>query len=524
MRITLLTCIFTLVGAVILRGQKNEFSEHIKENIGAAVNDEADQILPVFSPDGTTLYFSQLSPTTARYEVWFSQFDPTTRTWSPKQRQPDLNPDTEGGKYVFNVFADGTMLVSGKYFKQPDGRLVQSKGLSYFDPSLKNWQTMTVPSLEERAKGRFLNAFYHQKAQVLLLSFTETDKKDLYVCLPEFGSGNGKNLFWREPVRLPPPVNSVYDDTTPFLDADGKTLFFASNRPGGFGEEDIYRVQRLDDSWQRWSQPENLGFSINSNKAEIYFTLTPSRNAAYFVSYKHSVGSGDVFKLTTQPVVDTVKKQPTPPRLDTPKIPLPPVVAVTKPPVTPVSELREDLYAPNNLVFLIDISASMEMPTKLPILKQNMTRLIGELRAVDNIALITFADSALMRYAGKSVNRRDSLLQIVSTLQGAGATKANEGLSLAYNHMRNQFIRKGNNEILLATDGRFKLTPEDEQRIANNRDITLSVIAFGNNEKAIESLKKLANQSGGSFLHIRSRDANASDALLEEVKRRSRIR
>ncbi|MGB0524534.1 MAG: VWA domain-containing protein [Flammeovirgaceae bacterium] len=492
------TLLFWLLGTLPLLAQTTS----IKENLGPTVNAVEDQILPVFSLDGQTLYFSE-NAANGRYEIWFSRRD-KAGNWQPKQKAEGLNPPTEGSKYVFAQVENDLLLVNG-WFEQTGSHWVQSTGLSWYMPSQKRFIRLDIPALQTQAKGRFVNAFLHRSTKTLLLSFAENERKNLYVCQPENPLATWTGLRWQSPVKLPAPLNSEFDDTTPFLDMDGTTLYFASNRPGGYGEEDIYRSRRLDDSWTNWSSPENLGFRVNSNYAEIYYCVSPLRDFTYFVSYKHSYGSGDIFRLRT----DSTQRPPT-------KEPLSERDSVE------VTELDVAQYKPNNLVFLIDRSGSMQPSNKLPLLKLSLKRLIGQLRGIDRLTLISFADSATIHFSTQGVTQKDSLYHLIDSFVATGETKANRGLQLAYDYTGQNFIDDGNNEIILVTDGQFSLSAQDRQRIETNQRIVLSTVGLGKDFKALINLRKLAARASGSYIHIQHAETG-TEALLEEVKARSRL-
>lgn len=485
----------------------------IKENLGPNVNTVEDQILPVFSLDGQTLYFSQNSAN-GRYEIWFSQRE-EGGNWQPKQKAVDLNPSTNGSKYVFAQAENDLLLVNGWFEETSDG-WVQSKGLSWYDSNQKRFIQLDIPTLQTRTKGRFVNAFLHRPSKTLLLSYAENERRNLYVCQPENPSATWTELRWQEPERLPEMLNSKYDDTTPFLDIDGTTLYFASNRPGGYGAEDIYSSRRLDETWTSWSPPENLGFRVNSNDAEIYYCVSPLRDSVYFVSYKHSYGSGDIFSFRVDTAQFIVASVP-----ETLPEPFPEPEPLLEPENVEVTELNVAQYKSNNLVFLIDRSGSMKSSSKLPLLKSSLKRLVGELRGIDRFTLISFSDSAIIHYSTQGVTHKDSLYLRIDSLVASGATKTNLGLQLAYDYTAQNFIDDGNNEIILVTDGQFNLSAQDQQRIEDNDRIALSVVGLGNDRKALANLRKLAAKSNGSFIRIKNTD-NGTEVLLEEVKARSR--
>ena len=101
--------------------------------------------------------------------------------------------------------------------------------------------------------------------KVLIVSIENKEslgKRDLYVC---FAKDNGG---WTRPKNLGAPVNSAENEGGQFIAPDGVTMYFASRRPGGLGDYDIWVTRRLDDSWLKWSAPENLGPQINTPEAE----------------------------------------------------------------------------------------------------------------------------------------------------------------------------------------------------------------------------------------------------------------
>ncbi len=110
-------------------------------------------------------------------------------------------------------------------------------------------------------------------------------KKDLYVSFWQ----EDKNT-WSVPKNLGPTLNTVTSESAPFLAADGRTLYFSSKGHPGYGSQDIYVTTRLDDSWENWTQPQNLGSIINTPNYDSYYTLPASGNYAYFTRYTQPKG------------------------------------------------------------------------------------------------------------------------------------------------------------------------------------------------------------------------------------------
>ena len=105
---------------------------------------------------------------------------------------------------------------------------------------------------------------------------------------------------WSSMKNLGAAINSDYQEITPFLAADNRTLFFASNRPDGFGSFDIYYSSRLDESWRSWSAPQRLGSQVNTAGSESSFSFRDGEDSAYFIRSKDSDGYGDIFKIKIQ--------------------------------------------------------------------------------------------------------------------------------------------------------------------------------------------------------------------------------
>jgi hypothetical protein len=113
-----------------------------------------------------------------------------------------------------------------------------------------------------------------------------------------FASFLEPNGTWTEPKSLGKKINfPEFDEMAPFLAADGATLYFSSNRPGGLGDNDIWMTKRLDNSWQKWSDPVNLGEPINTADWDAFFNMDAGAEYAYLTSSKASYGESDIVKV-----------------------------------------------------------------------------------------------------------------------------------------------------------------------------------------------------------------------------------
>jgi len=145
--------------------------------------------------------------------------------------------------------------------------------------------------------------------EYLLISAESSNTKgveDLYI------SKKNPDGSWGSMKNLGAKINSPYQEVTPFLAADNKTLFFASNRPGGHGSFDIYYAVRQDDYWNDWSEPALLGAQVNTPGSETSFSFRDDEGWAYFVRAKDSDGYGDVYKIMFKEEIeaDTATTEP----------------------------------------------------------------------------------------------------------------------------------------------------------------------------------------------------------------------
>ncbi|MBK7816183.1 MAG: VWA domain-containing protein [Sphingobacteriaceae bacterium] len=188
------------------------------------------------------------------------------------------------------------------------------------------------------------------------------------------------------------------------------------------------------------------------------------------------------------------------------------------------SKLPETLYKPNNLLFLVDVSNSMKDSLKLPLLKIAINKLIDDVRDIDFITLVCYADSVRVLAENINGSKKEELHTIVNALKARGLTKGRQAIIKSESVLINHYIKEGNNQMILATDGKFNFYSEDEKKFIaqqENNPIVMSVIGFGDDRDAIKNLKEIAEKGKGCFIHIKKK-TNLDELLMEEVKERSR--
>lgn len=179
-----------------------------------------------------------------------------------------------------------------------------------------------------------------------------------------------------------------------------------------------------------------------------------------------------------------------------------------------------DNTPPSNLVFLLDVSGSMNSADKLPLLKQGLKILTNQLKPQDRVAIVVYAGSSGLVLP--STNDKNEILRALDNLEAGGSTNGGQGIQLAYKIAQDNFINNGNNRVILATDGDFNvgLTGDDElvrlieQKRQNN--IFLSVLGFGTGNLNDSMMEKLADKGNGNYAYIDSSE-EARKALGQQV-------
>lgn len=267
-------------------------------------------------------------------------------------------------------------------------------------------------------------------------------------------------------------------------------------------------------------------FSLIGNIKSI---KTDDKTACYY--FKKPTNS----VKTTDPIVvvennkpkDTSNKIPDNSSNNEVKPNLPDETLILKPPVKKdEAVLSTDLYKPNNIVFLVDVSSSMKDTLKLKVMQEALHYLINNLRSIDKITFITYADSVKLLRDGVSGSSKDDLNEVVNKLKARGLTKGNKAILYSLDVALKNYIANGNNQIILATDGKFRFYSEDQQKFIakqGGKQVKLSTIAFGNDRDAMTNLKEIAEIGKGNFIHIKHRN-KAKEQLLDEIKQNSLIR
>lgn len=178
--------------------------------------------------------------------------------------------------------------------------------------------------------------------------------------------------------------------------------------------------------------------------------------------------------------------------------------------------IPKDDLPPSNLVFLIDVSGSMDDPNKLPLLKSSFKLLVEQLRPQDRIAIVVYAGAAGLVLPPTSGSEKRKIIEALENLQAGGSTAGGAGIQLAYATAKESFNREGNNRVVLATDGDFNVGESSnaamERLIEEKRKegVFLTVLGFGMGNYKDSKMETLADKGNGNYMYI--------DSILEAQK------
>jgi Ca-activated chloride channel family protein len=176
----------------------------------------------------------------------------------------------------------------------------------------------------------------------------------------------------------------------------------------------------------------------------------------------------------------------------------------------------------SNLVFLLDVSGSMNSPDKLPLLKTAFRMLVGELRPQDRVAIVVYAGAAGLVLPSTPGTEKETILEAIEQLEAGGSTAGGAGLRLAYKVAAENHIRGGNNRVILATDGDFNVGASSDGEMVRlieekrDQDTFLTVLGFGTGNLKDSKMEQIADHGNGNFSYI-DNALEAKKVLVSEM-------
>ncbi len=171
-------------------------------------------------------------------------------------------------------------------------------------------------------------------------------------------------------------------------------------------------------------------------------------------------------------------------------------------------KLAMENLPPSNIVFLLDVSGSMNAPNKLPLLKSSLKMLTNELRPQDKVSIVVYAGAAGLVLEPTDGDNKQKIMEALDRLEAGGSTAGGAGIQLAYETAKKNFVKGGNNRVILATDGDFNIGESSnaamERLIEDKRQegVFLTLLGFGMGNYKDSKMEILADKGNGNYAYI----------------------
>jgi outer membrane protein OmpA-like peptidoglycan-associated protein len=311
MKCTGLKFFFLIFFVFIFYSSHSQVAKYQVIGIGPEVNSPYDEQAPMLHPDGQRLYFTRgKHPDNAGGkkdpgDIWISEKDSAGNWQTPVNAGEPLNNKQYNA--IVGISDNGnTIYLAGHYL--PGGKRAKSKGISvsYFNNG--SWtfpEPLDIPYFNNYSDEQSGCLSYDGNIMLHAIeTYNTRGAEDIYV---SFRKTDGT---WTDVRNLGSDINTQFQEKTPYLSADNRTLIFSSNGLQGWGSMDLFMSKRLDDSWNNWSEPVNLGPPVNTNGREMYYYVVPGSNEVIFCSTQNSDGYSDIkyYKLLPEEVIPPVEE------------------------------------------------------------------------------------------------------------------------------------------------------------------------------------------------------------------------
>lgn len=364
------------------------------------------------------------------------------------------------------------------------------------------------------------------------------DEKFVIEAVPDKGAANGHIV---PQLRDPFSMEERTAGNTGFGLAPGAALAFprtsaswSGARFAPFSAYDLYpgpvRLQRGDlyarmstISRGRNAGPAERRGGYVSPVASPFSTVPITTGTASYADVRRAIDSGRLPSADAVHVADLLNYFPNLDRAPGPQSPVPLAASleVAEAPWAPTHRLirvalkARDLApterATANLVFLIDVSSSMDAPDKLPLIKESLRHLVGSMRSGDRIAMVTYGEKPTLVLPSTGAGETQRIISAIDGLASAGSLHSEDGFKLAFEAAKAGFANGGTNRVILCTDGSFSAEVMGELALSRalensaNAGVGLSIVGFGIDEWAGGSLEQMARSANGEFGVVRTR-------------------
>lgn len=263
------------------------------QNLGKLANSKYEEISPYITPDGSKIFFIREDHPNN------TLVGETQDVWWCQMKNDSITSEAKHLGFPFNTLRNNSI-----NSQTPDGQLRMLKGVfdkygqykksgySYTVLTAEGWsdpKPMNIKGYANMNKGKYVGMCLVPSGNVMILSFSEikdNERSELYI------SRRIDDDTWSKPEKIHGSKNG---DFAPFIASDNKTMYFSAYERGGYGNADIFVTKRLDETWLNWSEPVNLGDSINTSDWDAYFKVSPTGKYAFLVSSVS--GNSDLYRL-----------------------------------------------------------------------------------------------------------------------------------------------------------------------------------------------------------------------------------
>lgn len=285
-----------VISSILLFGWTLAKAQDEQESLGQSINSSYNELDPVLSPDGRSLYFTRtrhpqnIGGSRDPGDIWVATLE--ADKWSEARNLGDVF-NSKDLNTVIGFSDDGKIMYMQSLGKDKKG------AISFSRQTNQGWSKPQVMPIQ----------FFHNKSDLQSMCIS-SDGKIIVMSLESFSTYGAEDLYvsflqdngtWSQPRNLGGSINTKFQEMTPKLADDQVTLFFSSNGHGGYGGRDIFMTRRLDNTWLNWSPPENLGRKVNTKGVELSYFIPSNGDFAYLVSTQNSDGYGDLKRVRINP-------------------------------------------------------------------------------------------------------------------------------------------------------------------------------------------------------------------------------
>lgn len=260
------------------------------ENLGKNINSVMDDFNCFITEDETFMAFSSNRKYLSEFQEYIQKVYFSVKSYSGWEpaKPASSGINTDENEEVVGISKDGNIL------------LVHVNRISNPDDIFYSEKTKTGNFTKLNDFGKVINSKYRECGATLTISndtlIFASDRPGGYGGYDLYISYRLPNGSWTNPKNLGPSINTQYDENYPYITADGKTLYFSSNNPNSMGGYDIFISKKINDTL--WSQPENIGYPINDTYDNYIITITSNRRYAYVSRYDtNSIGGLDIYRI-----------------------------------------------------------------------------------------------------------------------------------------------------------------------------------------------------------------------------------